>query len=379
MRITFIATLQQTYGGSEVLWVKMAENAVSRGHEIQVVVYAQTDGLHPALAKLQQNATFVEMPNSFVKGNKMAAVVRYVKGKLMPYNLDEVVKFKPDCIVVNQVHTYSAPFHPAINDLLHHSNFPFYLISHFNTDHEVLSYADIVKARSLFKKAKKISFVSERNKEIAEKQLAVRLPNAEVISNHPEISKLKYLDYPAEEQPIKFASVARLEANFKGQDILLEIFKQEKWRERSWHLNLYGSGPDENYLRDLCSFYSLDSKVTFHGHVPGIEAVWKENHALLLPSIAEGKPLALIEAMMCGRIGIASDVAGNGELIDDLENGYLASSFFVAPFGKTLENAWQQKSSWAEMGKKANRKILETIDFNPHQTFMNKIEREHLW
>jgi glycosyltransferase involved in cell wall biosynthesis len=44
---------------------------------------------------------------------------------------------------------------------------------------------------------------------------------------------------------------------------------------------------------------------------------------LLLPSLSEGFPLALIEAMACGLVPVASDIPGNTEVVNDHQNGLL--------------------------------------------------------
>lgn len=92
-----------------------------------------------------------------------------------------------------------------------------------------------------------------------------------------------------------------------------------------------------------------------------------------MASTGEGKPLALEEAMACGRVAVVSDVAGNKELVDDGIDGFLASSYFPEPFAEALEIAWQKKSDWSAMGIKAQQKIIDTIDVNPQQTLINNI------
>ena len=59
--------------------------------------------------------------------------------------------------------------------------------------------------------------------------------------------------------------------------------------------------------------------------------IWAEHHALVLPSRFEGMPLVVVEAMLCGRPCIVTDVGGNAELIRDGINGFLAK----APTGAT--------------------------------------------
>ena len=70
--------------------------------------------------------------------------------------------------------------------------------------------------------------------------------------------------------------------------------------------------------------------VHFRGHVNDIRAIWEQNHLLVLPSRYEGLPLALVEAMWCGRPAVVTDVGGNAELCVGKRNGICrASGYFI--------------------------------------------------
>ncbi len=376
MKITFISTLLAKWGGSEVLWVQCVENAIAQGHQVQVVVFAQTDGYHQGVEKIRKIVqSFVALPNPLNNSGFLSKALASVKNKVSPFKPDEILKFNPDTILVNQPDTYSSAFNPTINTILNAVSAPFFIFAHFNSDHEILAYPDIEKVRRVFAAAKALYFVSQRNLDVAQRQLAMTLNNASVIGNHPDISKFNFIDYPVTTATVNFASVARLEAQFKGQDILLQVLSAPKWKNRSWMLNLYGTGPDETYLKELTSYYGLNNKVKFHGHVSDIKQIWANNHLLLMPSTGEGKPLALAEAMACGRPAVVSDVAGNSELVENNINGFLATSYFPVPFDEALEATWAQKDNWSSMGVKARQKVTDTIDKNPQQTLLTNITK----
>ena len=60
----------------------------------------------------------------------------------------------------------------------------------------------------------------------------------------------------------------------------------------------------------------------------------------LLPSRAEDAP-ALIEAMLCGRMPIVTDVGRASDLIDDEDHGFVAPAATVPLIDDALERAWQ--------------------------------------
>jgi L-malate glycosyltransferase len=64
--------------------------------------------------------------------------------------------------------------------------------------------------------------------------------------------------------------------------------------------------------------------VEFAGQVADIRAFWSQHDALVLASLAEGTPLAMVEAMLLGRACLATDVGGCGEWIRDGVDGVLA-------------------------------------------------------
>ena len=52
-------------------------------------------------------------------------------------------------------------------------------------------------------------------------------------------------------------------------------------------------------------------------------------------------PLALVEAMLCGRTAVVTDVGGNAEWIEDGETGFVAEAATAKSFGAALkERGW---------------------------------------
>ncbi len=373
MRITFISTLTNHWGGSEELWTRTASLAIKEGHKVQIVIYRQRN-YHPTLLELIKTATScIFLPAEKKSTNIFAKIKYFLSNKIRRNPLQSLSKFKPKAIVINQVHNYSAPFNPYIFKHLSTSGFRYILLSQFNQDYLTLNTEDRKKAIDCYTNAYKSIFVSKRNLFQTEHQLARSLCNASVIDNPLNLKELQTVPWPETNDTICFASVARLECSFKGQDILLSILSKKEWKERSWHLNFYGTGPDEVYLKDLVDYYKLNKRVTFHGHLNDVRLIWANNHILLLPSLAEGKPLALEEALVCGRPAVVSDVAGNTELVEEGLNGFVASSFFIKPFEAALERAWRQRDEWQNMGYSGHKKMLRELDFNPEITLLKAI------
>jgi glycosyltransferase involved in cell wall biosynthesis len=231
---------------------------------------------------------------------------------------------------------------------------------------------DFDEIQQAISSAQRIFFVSHANHLLMEKQCAMRLPNAEVIFNPWNVPSDAVPAWPGDVGETHLACVARLEPRAKGQDILLEVFASPKWKARPIRLNLYGSGPGEKPLHALKSFYKLD-RVFFHGQVSDVSAIWAANHGLILPSRYEGLPLAMVEAMLSARPVIATDVAGNTELVREGINGFVAEAPTPALLDHALERAWSRRKEWREIGLKARTDTLKLVPLDPIAEFVEKL------
>src|SRR4029450_7098540 len=114
-------------------------------------------------------------------------------------------------------------------------------------------------------------------------------------------------------------------------------------------------------------------RTEFLGHVEDIRALWAENHLLVLPSRAEGTPLALVEAMLCGRPAVVTDVGGNAEWIAEPETGFVAEAPTAKSFGAALERAWQARDHWQKLGMQAHNKASQKFDSSSGRSLLNVV------
>ena len=112
------------------------------------------------------------------------------------------------------------------------------------------------------------------------------------------------------------------------------------WVNRPWHLSFYGEGPMRDTLERLTNRLGLSNRVTFAGHRT-VEEIWSANQVLVMPSRCEGLSLAMVEAMLCGRPILATDVGGNSEIILDGVTGLLAGAPSVPTLAQGLRDFGQ--------------------------------------
>ncbi len=114
--------------------------------------------------------------------------------------------------------------------------------------------------------------------------------------------------------------VARLSSQ-KGHPYLLEAFARLQYADLK--LLFVGGGEKEAELRALCRQNGVENRVIFAGNQTNVIPYLKLMDIFVLPSLAEGMPNAVIEAMAAGVPVIATNAGGTAELVADQQTGLL--------------------------------------------------------
>lgn len=112
----------------------------------------------------------------------------------------------------------------------------------------------------------------------------------------------------------------------KGLDYLM--IAERKLRDAGYnvHLNLVGTGSQGSILKELTMNLSIHEYVIFHGYIGDhaqLLRVYRKNDIFILPSLSEGMPKVLFEAMASGLPIVAADVGGIPDVIKPGETGLL--------------------------------------------------------
>jgi glycosyltransferase involved in cell wall biosynthesis len=108
--------------------------------------------------------------------------------------------------------------------------------------------------------------------------------------------------------------------------------------------------------------------------VANVRAIWEENHLLVLPSRYEGLPLALVEAMWCGRPAVVTDVGGNAEVCVDGETGFVAPAATLSSFSQAMQRAWDRRNEWPQLGHAARILVENQIPKDPIALFCERLK-----
>lgn len=113
----------------------------------------------------------------------------------------------------------------------------------------------------------------------------------------------------------------------KGLDNLIEAMRQLVIERRDTELHMVGYGPLEPSLRQRVEAVSLQNKVHFEGERPPEEiARWMNACDLLcLPSLSEGVPNVVLEALSSGLPVVATNVGGIPEVVSSEVAGILVA------------------------------------------------------
>ena len=375
MTIAIISMIRDAWGGSEELWYEMAKQAIKDGHNIIHVAY-ETPVKHAKVIELEKlGMKQILRPGWIpdVSGLKRTAYlgINYLRKKINN-PISKVFDAKPDIIIYNGT-CYSITNEKALLSAIKiKKDIEFFIIGHLNHDNlRTITNTEAQIIKEAYSLANKVFFVSNRSIETAKRHLCSDIINAQVIRNPVNLSSIDLIPFPEIKDKVQFALVGNLVTTHKGQDILIDALS--KWENKNWILNIYGNGIDKTYLENLVNYLQLQDKIFFHGTTTDIRRVWESNHALLMPSHMEGMPLAIVEAMLCGRVCLATDVGGISEWIINKKNGFIAQAATVHSLLSMLREAWTFKNNWQQIGQDAHNTAFNLYDPEAGKTLLNHI------
>jgi len=354
------------WGGSEELWSQAASQLRRAGHDVQASVRYRPRLSDKFIALARNGIGLKTHPAPEV------SPVRRVLNRILLSNWRRAVRlkqFNPDLVIISQG-LNAGGFDWA--KICREAAIPYVIIVQCNADLWWFEEQDVGEAVATYTGACVIFCVSHSNLELLRRQVGEPLLNGDVVWNPYNVSTERALAWPDKSEVWRLACVARMDIAAKGQDLLLQTLARPEWRDRPVELNLYGAGPDELALRRLCRMLQLNN-VHFRGHVSNIKAIWEQNHILVLPSRYEGLPLALVEAMWCGRPAVVTDVGGNAEICLDNETGFVAPAAALSCYSHALERAWERREDWLLMGQAARARIENQIPKDPIAVFCEKL------
>ncbi len=172
--------------------------------------------------------------------------------------------------------------------------------------------------------------------------------NSSKTINFPFATDLNYFSSTPDfsnfsKEKILFSS-GRLLNSHKGYDIAIKALKNIKDKGYDFKYYLAGTGPDQKMLEELIRKCGLQEQVFLLGwqELEDIKELYAKSHIFLHPSHLDPFPNAILEAMACGLIVVASDKAGSAvERITDNVSGYIFEDNSVTQLTEKIINVFE--------------------------------------
>lgn len=162
----------------------------------------------------------------------------------------------------------------------------------------------------------------------------------------------------AGETQTRLLFLGRMDAR-KGSDRVLHAIAALPSEVRD-RVRLYMAGDGEvDAMRALAKELGLESQVDIRSWIGGAEKeTWlREANVFILPSRAEGLPMAMLEAMAYGKALIVSPVGGIPEFVTDGQEGILVPSEDISAIRDAIRLLTESPDMRAQMGRAARARI----------------------
>lgn len=373
-----VSSCPEDWGGSEELWAQTARLLVQAGYQVRIFKtnvnpdHPRMQALRDAGCSITDLYQLLPWPARLVNRLLPNRWRQYPAQRGLHLLQRALRKLQPRLTVVSQGNNFDGT---AYADVCRQGKHPYTLIAQKAVNFLFPYDGERTSIQQVYQSALRCYFVSRHNLALTRQQLSLPLPQAEVVFNpfNVAFNSEDYLPFPSLANGFRLACVARLDVFDKGQDMLLDVLAQPKWRGRPLHVTFFGAGPHRQAISELVQFMDLADRVRFGGYVPDPAAIWQTHHALLLPSRSEGLPLALVEAMLCGRPALATNAGGVAELLVDNVTGFLAATPSVADIDEALERAWDRRADWPQIGAQAARHARANVPPDAAALFCSRL------
>lgn len=143
----------------------------------------------------------------------------------------------------------------------------------------------------------------------------------------------------------------------KNQKILLDALK--RLQDDDAYLVLAGDGPLKDELIEYSHKLGVSARVRFVGWRSDVADILNSFDLFALPSLSEGMPVCLLEAMSMGLPCIASRAGGITEVIEDGVNGLLLKDNSCRELIAAVRGLFADAEMRKRLGEEARKKVMQ--------------------
>ena len=338
MRILFHIS-ELDIGGAERMLYMLATGLVERGHEVEVACLTGKGDVGGWLEK-------AGIPVHYLNARKS-----WPPSLVLP--LRKVVReFKPE----------------VLHNFLFHANMVGRLVGWLSRVPAVICAVRVEDVERGFRlwvdgathwMMHKQTCVSESARRFTHEKSSIPMDKLIAVPNAVDLSKFENLE-PGRlrrelevdaETPV-LLTVGRLSRQ-KGLQHLLDAMPAVLDEISNTRLALVGAGEDEASLKDLTRELGIEGAVSFLGWHPEIPEFLKDADLFVLPSLWEGMPNVVLEAMASGVPTVATEVGGTPELVLEGETGVLVPPADSDALARSIITLLQDRELRSRMGQQA--------------------------
>jgi len=120
---------------------------------------------------------------------------------------------------------------------------------------------------------------------------------------------------------------------------------------------IVGEGPEEGRLRGRVAALGMQNVIHFLGYRRDMDRIYPGIDVLVLPSLSEGLPNVVLEAMAHGRPVIGTRVGGVPEVVDDGVTGLVVAPQDASALARAMLTLLRDPARCAAMGRAARERI----------------------
>ena len=339
-------------GGAERVIVHLANYWAGQGRQVGILTFDTSPPqyvLHPAVQLIQNNIAY---PSS----NRLTGLVNNFKrllilrGRIKSLRPSTVISFTEDVNSLVCLATIGRRFRLILSDRIH---------------------PDWFGKRPIRQWLKRVSYpladvLVVQTHRVKEAYKGFKIPIAVINNPLPSVSQ-RVINYDKK----CIISAGRLDSQ-KNFPLLIEAVS--RLQAPDWSVHIFGEGSEKSALQDLIIEKHLENRVLLRGSTPHILDEMVESSIFVLPSLAEGYPNVLIEAMSVGLAVVSTDCpSGPDEIIYNNKNGLLVennNAFEMTAALQRLVDDAQLRQQLGEQGLKIKEKLKMDVIAQAWEQFL---------
>ncbi len=219
------------------------------------------------------------------------------------------------------------------------------------------------------------------------KLLKMGISESKIITIHNAIDLDKY-SYNTDGEKVKtefnidasekiVGTIGRLSKE-KGYKYLLKTAKEVVRQYPNVKFIIVGEGSERENLVKMSKELRIQDKVIFTGYRKDIELFFSAFNVFVLPSLTEGLPNVILEALAFRKPVVATNVGGVGELVRHKETGWLTESANINGLFEGISFCLMNQTEAQQMARNGHKLIKERFTVEQRVTKMEDLYREIL-